>query len=84
VPNQVDKGDLAFARRFIVASKDAAWARQILGKSLQGVFVQSDSEAPVYSEMDMGPGGAVIITGAHAPPSSGRPWWSWPAASNGH
>ena len=61
--NQVDMGDSEFARNFIVTSKDSTTAKRVISESLQAVLLESMSGPLDYNEINVGPGGAVIITG---------------------
>jgi hypothetical protein len=63
--NQVDMGDSEFARNFIVTSKNPASAKRVVMESLQAVLLESKMRPLDYYEINIGPGGAVIITGAY-------------------
>ncbi len=63
LPNQVDMGESEFSRGFIVTCKDPAWARHVVKESLQRLLLEHWREDSIYSEINVGPGGAVIITG---------------------
>jgi len=63
--NQVDMGDSEFARNFIVTSKNSTTAKRVISESLQAVVLESVRKSLNYDEINIGPGGAVIITGAY-------------------
>jgi len=65
--NQVDMGDSEFARSFIVTSKDPVSAKKVVDESLQAILLESIREPFDYIEIDIGPGGTVIITSAYKP-----------------
>jgi hypothetical protein len=65
--NQVDMGDSEFARSFIVTSKDPVSAKKVVNESLQAILLESIREPLDYNEINIGPGGAVIITSAYKP-----------------
>jgi hypothetical protein len=63
--NQVDMGSPEFARNFIVTSKDPASAKIVVSGALQAVLLETTRRPLYYREINIGPGGAVIITGAN-------------------
>lgn len=63
--NQVEIGNPEFARNFIVTSKDPTSARRVVSESLQAVLLDSTRMPLDYREINIGPGGAVIIAGAY-------------------
>jgi hypothetical protein len=65
--NQVDMGDSEFSRSFIVTSKDPASAKKAVNESLQAILLESARVSLNYNEINIGSGGAIIITGAYAP-----------------
>jgi len=65
--NQVNMGDSEFARNFIVTSKDPIWAKRIVSESLQAVLLESKRGPLDYNEINIGPDGALIITGDYKP-----------------
>ncbi len=65
VSNQVDMGDSEFARQFTVTSKDPALAKRVLSESLQAVLTEGRMKIHDYYEINIGPGGVVIITWAY-------------------
>jgi hypothetical protein len=65
VSNQVDMGDSEFARQFTVASKAPALAKRVLSESLQAVLTEGRMKIHDYYEINIGPGGTVIITWAY-------------------
>jgi len=69
LPGQVDLGDSKFARNFLVLSKDAASARQILNESLQAVLL-AHLRKPLYNpvQIALGTGRAALLTGYIAEP----------------
>jgi hypothetical protein len=69
LPGQVDMGDSEFARNFIVLSKDAGSAKQILNQSLQAVLLAHRSK-PLYNpvQIALGTGRAALLTGYIAEP----------------
>lgn len=71
--NQVDMGDSEFARKFIVTSKDPGSAKKVVNESLQAILLESIQGVLDYSEINIGPGGAVILTPAD------KPFEEWPA-----
>jgi hypothetical protein len=60
-------GDSEFARNFIVTSKDSTMAKRVISEPLQAVLFESMRNSLNYDEINIGPGGAVIITGAYKP-----------------
>jgi hypothetical protein len=69
--NQVDVGNSEFARTFIVTSKDPASAKATVNGSLQTVLLDSNRSSLYYSEVSIGPGGAVILAGTVTPIEDG-------------
>ncbi len=65
--NQVKMGNSEFAQSFIVTSKDPVSAKETVNGSLQTVLLDSEKRSLSYSEVSIGPGGAVIIAGAMTP-----------------
>jgi len=65
--NQVDMGDSEFARDFIVTSKDPSSAKKVVNESLQAVLLEYKRGSLIDAEINIGQGGAVIITGAYKP-----------------
>jgi len=65
--NQVDMGDSEFARSFIVTSKDPVSAKEAVNGSLQAVLLDSNRDSLIYSEISIGPGGAVILGAVTTP-----------------
>ncbi len=63
--NQVPMGDSEFARNFIVTSKDSTTAKRVVSESLQAVLLESMREPLGYDEINIGPGGTVLLTGAY-------------------
>ncbi len=63
--NQVNAGDSEFSQKFMVTSKDSAAAVRVISRSLQAVLAESTKGPPHYREIDIGPGGAVILTGIY-------------------
>jgi hypothetical protein len=64
---QVDMGDTEFARSFIVTSKNATTAKRVLDESVQAILLESRRGSLDYDEINIGPGGAVILTGDNRP-----------------
>jgi len=66
--NQVDMGDSEFARKFIVTSKDPASAKKVVNESLQAVLLDHEREPLIDAEINIGPGGAVVLKWGQAVP----------------
>jgi hypothetical protein len=62
--HQVDMGDTEFTRNFIVTSKNSASAKRVGSEPLQAVLLESRGQLSGFYEINIGPGGAVILTGA--------------------
>ncbi len=65
--NQVDMGDSEFARNFIVKSKDPFFAKRVVNEFLQSVLLESTRRPLNTREINIGPGGVVILTGEYRP-----------------
>ncbi len=61
--NQVNTGDSEFSRKFIVTSKHPATAVSVISAPLQAALLESTDRPFYYREIDIGPGGAIILTG---------------------
>ena len=63
--HQVDMGDTEFTRNFIVTSKNPVLAKRVLCEPLQAVLLETRSQHLNYREINIGPGGVVILTGGN-------------------
>jgi hypothetical protein len=63
--HQVDMGDTEFTRNFIVTSKNPSSAKRVLSEPLQAVLLESTGRLSGFYEINVGPGGAVILTGGN-------------------
>ncbi|MFH1625040.1 MAG: hypothetical protein ABID54_07770 [Pseudomonadota bacterium] len=59
--------DSEFARSFIVTSKDPPSAKKTVNESLQAVLLESTRGSLDYIEINIGPGGGVIIAWTYRP-----------------
>ncbi len=60
-------GDSEFAQNFIVTSKDSVSAKERVDGSLQAVLLDSNRQSLSFSEVSLGPNGALIMAGSTTP-----------------
>jgi hypothetical protein len=73
---QVDMGDSEFARSYIVSAREPTEAHQVINESMQTMLVEYKNSPDFSSynfEIDLGPGGAVILRWAQIPPEEWLP-----------
>ena len=63
--HQVDMGDTEFGRNFIVTSKNPASTKRVVSEPLQGVLREFKGQLSSTYEINIGPGGAIILTGSN-------------------
>ena len=67
---QVDMGDSEFARSYIVSARDPAEAHKVINESMKSMLVEYKNSPDFDSynfEIDLGPGGAIILRWAQIP-----------------
>jgi hypothetical protein len=67
---QVDMGDSEFARSYIVSAREPAEAHKVINESMQAMLVEYKNSPDFSSynfEINLGPGGAVILRWAQIP-----------------
>jgi hypothetical protein len=63
--HQVKLGECEFSRNFIITSKTPDSAKRVVSEPLQAILLESKSQLLSYYEINIGPGGAVILTGGN-------------------